>query len=283
LSAYDLFHGLIPNGESFFNIPELLFIDSGAYELSSQYDLTEPNQPPRSPLAFRLTDYRQVLKALPPEAQVVVSNFDWGTRKKTVEEQIASANLFSPNSRFLANFIVKPGRSQFLDIDDVIRNLGRMRHFDVIGVTEKELGDSLIDRLRAIAKLRLEMDRKNMPAPIHIWGGLDPVITPLYFFAGAELFDGVSWLRYAYHEGVAVYRQSSAVLSVKNGLSLPDDHVRSLSLGHNLLYLRDLTIRLRTFVDSGGRDFSIFGVVGPVLNRSYNDMLSNIKQLRGSK
>jgi len=232
ISAYDIHHELVQNSEPYITTAELVFLDSGGYELAKDYDSTEPKQPPYSSLTFRERDYRAVIKALPKSSQVIVSNFDWATRKKELSEQLKSANrLFATYPQFLSNFIIKPGTRHFLDIDLVISQIKHMHAFDVIGVTEKELGHNLIDRLKAIAKLRAALDREHVVAPLHIWGGLDPVITPLYFFAGAEIFDGVSWLRYAYHRGMAVYRDSYGVLHPQIGVMRPQDHAQSLALG----------------------------------------------------
>jgi hypothetical protein len=281
VSAYDICHDLLQGTESFIGNAELVFLDSGAYELSEEYDSTEPKQFPYAPLKFPLSAYKKVLSNLPRGAQIVISNYDWGTKRKPLSEQIdAGRRLFNKYSQFLSNFIVKPGTARLLDIDEVIRHLKHMRKFDVIGVTEKELGDNLIDRLRGIAKLRAAMNRENIEAPLHIWGGLDPVITPLYFFVGAEVFDGVSWLRYAYHRGAAVYRDSYGVLHPQLGVMQSRDHTQSLTLSHNVSFLDSLTTSLRRFVDANCQDFSMFEDNRDAFERAYKTLASEIPEMR---
>ena len=73
-----------------------------------------------------------------------------------------------------------------------------LRTFDIVGVTEREIGESIHDRLVNIARLRKSLNAAEVTIPIHVFGGLDPLLTPLYFAAGAEIFDGLGWLRYAY-------------------------------------------------------------------------------------
>ena len=281
ISAYDVFHKLIRDSFPYIENAELVFLDSGAYELSPEYDSTEPKQPPYGPSRFRQSDYQTVLAGLPSRAQIVISNFDWGTKRKPLVEQITTAQrLFNKYPQFLSNFIIKPGKDRLLNVDEVIRHIKQMRAFDVIGVTEKELGDNLIDRLRAIAKLRVGLDREHVSAPLHIWGGLDPIITPLYFFVGSDIFDGVSWLRYAYHGGVAIYRDSYSVLHPQIGVMRARDHAQSLALSHKLSFLEELTTRLRRFVDSNGQDFSMFAENREVLERTYKTMVTEIPELR---
>ena len=130
-----------------------------------------------------------------------------------------------------------------------------LRAFDIIGVTERELGESVIKRLIAITKLRERLDAVEVSSPIHVFGGLDPLYTPLYFAAGAEIFDGLGWLRYAYRDGVAMHRDSGILLdepvdkrwitavpsvSLRNlhELSLLTEDLRKLSLKEDWSILR---------------------------------------------
>ncbi len=112
------------------------------------------------------------------------------------------------------DFLLKPPADQLcIEPPRITPDAPDMRIFDVIGVTEKELGDTLLDRLVCLARLRSVLDDSGGDAvPIHVFGSLDPLLTPLYFMAGAEIFDGLSWLRYAYHDGVAVHPEELAVL-----------------------------------------------------------------------
>ena len=133
-----------------------------------------------------------------------------------------------------------------VEVDEIVRHIKKFLAFDILGITEKELGKNLMDRLKSLAKLRLAMDREEIRIPIHVWGGLDPINTPLYFFAGAEIFDGISWLRYAYVDGVAVYRDSYSILMEE--IETPQDQARALAMSHNLTVLRGLSTSFRDFV-----------------------------------
>ena len=112
-------------------------------------------------------------------------------------------------------FLLKPPEgSDFHNLDPLsAENVALLRAFDIIGVTEREIGESIHDRLVNIARLRQSLDAAEVTSPIHVFGGLDPVFTPLYFAAGAEIFDGLGWLRYAYRDGVAMHRAAGGLLS----------------------------------------------------------------------
>jgi hypothetical protein len=156
-----------------------------------------------------------------------------------------------------------------------------LKGFAVIGVTEKDLGTTLLERARKIAQLRVALDTAGNAAPIHVWGGLDPVTTPIYFFAGAHIFDGVSWLRYAYTGGVAANRESFPVL--EEGTTIGDNaqalrHIVSI---RNLRALDHLGNCLKRWLDSGGTSFEMFGDrMGERLSRAYDYMRAEVEELR---
>jgi len=281
LSGFDLHHGLLRKPERFYRGKDLIFIDSGGYELSPHWDSTEPVQQPYKSSNFGAHEYRKVLQKLPKTMPFVITNYDWGSREEPVLNQILMAQeFFNGFSFFGRNFLVKPGKKKrYLDVDEIMVHIGKLRAFHILGVTEKELGKDIITRLLNIAKLRSAMDRENVNVPIHIWGGLDPVISPLYFFAGAEIFDGVSWLRYAYHEGLAVYRDCYGILKV--GIETPLDHVRALVLSQNITFLQQLTINLRQLVDNNFHRFDMFGTNSASLEQAYRTLCTKIPELKG--
>ncbi|WP_439373037.1 hypothetical protein [Bradyrhizobium sp. DASA03120] len=88
-----------------------------------------------------------------------------------------------------------------------------MRLFDIVGVTEKEAGDTFFERLAFVARLRALLDANNVHKPIHVFGGLDPFMTPLYFLAGADVVDGLTWLRMAFSDTGARYLPSHAAMT----------------------------------------------------------------------
>jgi hypothetical protein len=234
VSAYDLHFG-------HFNAPEfpdyepqdylrnaqLVFMDSGGYELVPDFDSTEPRDfPHQIKPGFESEEYAAVLErytSLEDPLPLVVANFDYGSRRKPLHEQIEEARaLFHRFPRCTTNFIIKPWTKsgEVVDPRDLSPTaLADLRGFDIIGVTEKELGRNVFDRLKGIAALRKGLDEAGNTAPIHVWGGLDPIMTPLFFFAGAQIFDGVSWLRYAFKNGVAMNRECHSVLNEDMGIT----------------------------------------------------------------
>ncbi len=281
LSAYDLHHEHFDKPDRFFAVPEVLIIDSGGYELSRGYDSTEPKQESQAHKKFDARKYIRVLKGLPKNLSVVITSFDHEYRGKPLDLQIAAAEeLFNQFPRSLHDFLIKPvaENHEVLDTDSIIKLVRRMKDFDIIGVTEKELGRNLLERLINILKIRSALERNEMDIPIHVWGGLDPTITPLYFFAGADIFDGVSWLRYAYHDGIAMYMDAFGAIVL--GVNATADQVRADVLNRNLLYLNTLTGKLKQFAESGDTDFTVFDSHAEKFREAHRVLITEAKRRR---
>src|SRR6266849_2758884 len=163
LSAYDLHHRHLRTPERFFREKELVFLDSGGYELSPGFDQTEPVHWGTPKKAVSNDNYLKVRGGIPISLPFVVSNYDWGARGKPLVKQILLAQrLFGRFPHLMKNFIVKPtGNHRYIDADDVVRHIKKFLAFDILGITEKELGRDLMERLKTVAKLRLAMDRED--------------------------------------------------------------------------------------------------------------------------
>jgi len=256
---------------------ELVFIDSGGYELSEDFDSSEPKIVRYTPdTSFNKEAHIEVLELLPKNCPIVISNFDDQTRGLETREQILEATrLFNNYGHFLHDFIIKPTRkANYIKPDEIEGDIENMRGFDIIGMTDKELGNTMLKRMVCIAKLRNALDRHSMTIPIHVWGGLDPVLTPLYFIAGAEIFDGISWLRYGYLNDTAISRDSYNAIEL--GIQATWNRAEAMRLSKNIIYLETLTTRLQRFVDEGASDFGIFEKSAETIRKAYYELRTRI-------
>jgi hypothetical protein len=297
VSAYDFFFShldapkLRAKPKDYLRNSTVVFLDSGGYELISHFDSTEARIFPYTPRdGYGLAQYEAVLKELTAqksELPLVIANFDYGMTGKPLAKQLSTARaLFNRYPRCLADLIIKPWqpRGSVVEPSDLSpSDLRQLRGFHIIGVTEKDLGRDIFDRLRRVAELRYRLTDAGITAPIHVWGGLDPVLSPLFFFAGAEILDGVSWMRYAYRKGVAMERQSSAILK-DIGVTASQQLMHAYAALDNLTFLNELTIALQQWVDFEGNDFDMFHPdVKQKLQQAYIAMKTRIKELGGAK
>jgi len=296
ISAYDLHFRHFDAPKLGLNRPNkylrnsrLIFVDSGGYELVPDYDSSEPKTFAYTPKdGYGPKEYEFVLRklvALPKPLPLVITNFDQAARGQSLTFQIRLARaLFRKFPGCMNSFIIKPWTadsklvdpSQMTDVD-----FANLHGFNIIGITEKEIGRDIFERIKRIAKLRQRLDNAKVNVPIQIWGGLDPIMTPLYFFAGAEIFDGVSWLRYAYKDGVAMNRECYAVVS-EIGVTASRQLNHAYASLDNLTALNNLTIALQQWVDFDGKKFDMFNLqVRDPLKKAYEVMTSRLDELKG--
>lgn len=245
ISAYDLYHNHIKRPRR--AIANITFVDSGGYETSDLQDLSTVFVQAWKHRPWSKTKLKHVYDNWPDYVPAVFVNYD--ERGPFVQQAKRANALLSKYPKHLHAFLVKPRtrEDRFVSVDEIIGALPVVEPFDILGITEKELGASMIDRMDAIARLRLALDDAGLQrVALHIFGGLDPITVPLYFIAGAEVLDGLTWLRFGFCQGAAWYRQNSGVRLF--GVHYSDDHVKLLTLQQNLLHLSELTMQLRRFL-----------------------------------
>ena len=254
VSAYDLHYEFITHP---FTFPAMVFLDSGGYEASKDQELSDTGAREHSPKPWTRDLHEAQLASWNPTVPCVLISFDSPSERLSLDEQIQRAKAMAPGRvGFMREILLKPekGTQIRLHVNDIVAKVHALAEFDVIGVTEKEVGHSLTDRMKNIAVLRNALTKAGLDTPIHVFGSLDTITTPLYFLAGADIFDGLTWLRYAYHEGNTIYKQNFGAL--KFGASVNSDLVNAHCWNANYYYMKSMEDDMRRFLN--GNDFSAF-------------------------
>lgn len=256
ISAYDIHHKHLPDPSNLPCKPELIFVDSGGYEISTDTEFSSPAPSPR-PEPWTAEKLESVLACWPERLPAVFVSFDHPDFRKPYGDQVEDARkLFRNHRQHLTLLLLKPESKEQSNLNKTIKAAvaepGELGSFDIVGVTDKELGPSMIDRMCQITTLRLAMDDADVKVPLHVFGGLDPLSICLYYIAGAEIFDGLTWLRYGYKDGVCIYTRNLGILEY--GLYERDDFVRTRALTGNYYALQSLQQRLREFEATGKFD-----------------------------
>lgn len=274
ISAYDVHYAQLPDpSTSSTTFPEILVLDSGGYEIGTLDDLSTPFHVPGNPQPWSLEFYEAILARWPPRIAAAFVSYDHPRERHPVRVQIDAAKaLFGRHPGHLRTFLVKPTTRDQRTLETALADLRScvedLACFDIIGVTEKELGTSLLGRMTALAKLRMLMDHAGVSAPIHVFGSLDPLTSCLLFAAGAEIFDGLTWLRFAFHNGCAIYKSNFGALIT--GAGRRDDFVEHDVLLKNLDTLGRLASTMRTFTLD--HDFKRFGEHHVQLQSAYEQL-----------
>ncbi len=273
ISAYDIYYCHIPQPGKLPFRPELIFLDSGGYEVSNAYDYSIAVQPNVLANEWKVDYFKAVMDSWPREIPVVFVSFDHPLNRKKFGDQVKEARtLFRERRDHLLTFLIKPEtKNQLTSIEALENARARVKElsgFDMIGVTEKELGNSMLSRMVNIAKLRIALDKAGLPAPIHVFGSLDPLSVCLYFLAGAELFDGLTWIRYGYNDECCIYPHNMA--AIKYGIQMRDNQFKLRMLADNYYHLERLQLRLQEFAASGS--FDKFGPHSTLLQNAWDTL-----------
>lgn len=266
VSAYDLRSRLLAAGDSWgeenwstgvLSKPEVLFLDSGGYEVTVGSDGGEVVQDlGEAVIDWREEDYQYMLYELPQTASNVAA-ISWDFPGVAYAEQISSARkLLGARAGLAPIVLLKPpssgGRHDFKALES---DAGELSKFAAIGVTEHELGENLLERIERVMDLRDLLTRARLDKPIHVFGALDPLYVPLYYAAGADIFDGLTWLRYSYWHGLSMHREQGGLL---HGFTTTREDVRRRTiLTENLNVLEKLKVRLQRFAGDP-EDWSVF-------------------------
>ena len=247
VSAYDISYGNLKLPSE--ALAEVLFLDSGGYEVSKDYDVMDPQYPSAEPKKWCQKDFQKVLQEIDTVMPTFVTAFDHPNERQSISQQINNAvETFKCFPDMGREILFKPEtvNAPLVPIDSLIYHVRKFSEFDIVGITETELGSSVLDRMVSIARLRRAMDENNVKKPLHVYRSLDPVCTPLYFLAGADIFDGLSWIRFSYWKDMAVHHKNRSLLEF--GPYERDERALIRCCAQNLYFLTNLKRRLDRYL-----------------------------------
>ncbi|MEZ0231235.1 MAG: hypothetical protein ACAH12_00215 [Methylophilaceae bacterium] len=269
ISAYDLSLGHIKVPQSF---PEIIFIDSGGYECSKDVEFSDLNLLPHKPVEWTEKMHKEVLNNWTSHIPTVAVSFDNPKARFSLDQQIENAKQLFKGKNFVREILIKPETEsqKQVQISNIINNIHEFASFDILGLTEKELGNTLIKRMQNIALIRAALTKADIHIPIHIFGSLDTISTPLYFLAGADIFDGLTWLRMAYHKGFTMYMHNCAIYD--HGPKLQDQHIKTRIITKNCYALQELQLSMGRYLNH--REFKEFTFHSELFERTFQDLIS---------
>ncbi|MBD2186431.1 hypothetical protein [Aerosakkonema funiforme] len=212
VSAYDLYHEYL-NMEEIYS-SDVVFIDSGGYEAKLVVDLNDAYVDDRYAKDWTPDYHQMILNRWQPLSQLVFVSYDHETHQ-LISNQIESANsLFQKYPEVASDFLCKPESegAKLVDVNSLIKNAHNLASFSILGITEKELGETLLERCQNLLRIRAALQEQGLQTPIHIFGCLEPLTVISYFLCGADIFDGLSWLRFAFVDGLATYHSTATLL-----------------------------------------------------------------------
>lgn len=255
VSAYDLHHNLLKGP---FDFAEAIFLDSGGYEASKDVELSDIPGHDYIPAQWSVDEHNKIVSAWESPRPTVVISYDHPSRRLSTLDQIVSADRLLPHGdNIFRELLFKPESTNHgeVNVSAIVLNIHKLSSFDAIGVTEKEIGNTQLMRMTNIVRIRKALNSVGLESkPIHIFGSLDTISTPLYFVAGADIFDGLTWLRFAYHEGMTIYKQNFGIL--KFGSQIKSKLIDARCSFENYYYMKKMQMEMRNFL--GEHSFDSF-------------------------
>ena len=244
VSASDLANGFIPADA--IDLSNITILDSGVYECNNQTTFANLRQE-KPNTNWSRNQYHETLQGVDCQANVVIVNFD---HFGDINEQIESASVdFSHISSVASDFLVKPAAiEEIINIPKLSKYTQQLRQFDIIGVTADEIGNSFIKRCSAIVMLRDILTVAGLDNPIHVFGAISPYEVFSYFFCGADIFDGLNWLRQVYRKHRIITMQEAATEATK--WNFPDQELRINEWTNNLRYLHRMQEVMRLYSET---------------------------------
>lgn len=244
LSAYDIYYGLMPSDPCEWPKTEYLFIDSGGYETNQSYETTERNK-----FNYHVEDwtpekmrevYRRIMDS--PSLQnstVIISTFDF--EGSFIEQLERAESLQRTFPCATVNFLVKIHSSVRHLASEIKRLSSRINAFKILGFTEKELGSTVQERIQNLILLKRVLLLNGWKGHVHLFGGLNPLLAKIYYFAGADIFDGLSWQRERY------LTHSGLIDQAFFDISISEQENRYEMMLDNLVFMQDMSTNLARY------------------------------------
>ena len=246
ISAFDIASGRIPNGVA--ELVNVAILDSGLYETRVRKpDLNATESSPHSEDWAR-EQYLEAVQGMGAQGNLVLVNFDHVGR---LEDQIELAvEDFSTAPHAASDFLTKPADpAELVNVAKLAQFAEVLKQFSVIGITAREAGDSFLERCRSIVMLRDLLNDAGLDTPVHVFGAIKPYEVLAYFLCGADIFDGLSWLRWSLRDYGSVPIDETATEDML--WTLTDWELHNVQCTQNLTLLFRLQQAMQEYAVSG--------------------------------
>ena len=168
--------------------------------------------------------------------KIVLSGFDFVDTFETQLDKILKLTDDFPDA--IVSFLVKLNFSVNSLLKSIEQAKERLSALVVIGVTEKEIGSNIHERLLNLIRIKRQLFDCGWHGLTHVFGGLEQNLVKLYYLAGADIFDGLSWQRIRYRNNSTLFDPSNYYIS------LDENENKYLMMIDNLAVLHEMSNEL---------------------------------------
>ena len=154
--------------------------------------------------------YVQTANRIPRNGLDVLVNYDTPCKPGCIQQQIErSLDLFTKvKGPYIKDLLIHvSNNTDPYVLAETLRPY--TNEFQILGVTEKEIAPTWAHGVYFINRLRSALSALDMKRyiPIHVFGCFDLKTVVRFALAGADIFDGLTWLRYLFLNGDALYQR----------------------------------------------------------------------------
>ena len=254
VSAFDVAGGRIPTDMA--DMVNIVILDSGVYETKAREPGLIAPEVSLSPDAWTREQYYEVVHSVGDRGNLILVNFDHvGCLKDQIDLAVED---FSMASCAASDFLVKPAApEELVNVPKLTQFADALKQFSVIGITAREAGGSFLERCRAIIMLRDLLNNADLNSPTHVFGAINPYEVLAYFLCGADIFDGLNWLRLAFRNSGSMPIDETATEEMK--WNLTDWDLQSTQCTHNLTLLFRLQQAMQEYAATGDLESLVQG------------------------
>ena len=249
VSAFDLASGSIPTYAS--PGSNVQVVDSGTYEARKLAAGWGGRDISAGKALWSRERYLEIVACLDGDSNAILVNYDGYDPLNEQVQRAADDFCHAPNAA--RDFLLKPeAPARLLNIARLAQHADGLDQFDIVGVTAREAGNSLSQRCRTLVMLRDVLDDANLDVPVHVFGAITPKEVMAYFFCGADVFDGLAWLRSAFRDQGPIAIETTAFEGMNPTLS--DFELHTAAWTANLSVLYRLQVSLQRYCSTGDFD-----------------------------
>ncbi len=233
VSALDLSSAYIP--ADVVDEVNVTVIDSGMYESTKRAAGCTKHGAPCHAARWSRESYRGIADGVDRDANVILVNYDG---PEPIERQIGRALedfVHAPHAAH--DFLVKPETpARLVNVARLAQHANELGQFDIVGITAREAGESLIQRCRTVVTMRDALYDAGLDLPVHVFGAITPLEVMTYYFCGADVFDGLNWLRLSFRGEAPMTIEATAFTETTANLCDWDLKVSAWTANLGVLY-----------------------------------------------
>lgn len=277
ISAHDM--GRFCNDNEFFNdinklrsLDTTIFLDSGNYEADRKEDKFSKN----NPSGWKRECFQRVASKLQPDIAFAfddtkpIGDLD-SIAEKIIEDFRNDEKNIQPRNFSLCPIVHLPKKMYGVDAVKhapvLVARIASVLDPIMVAIPERELGDGLVERFKAVHDIRRELNKLGSYYPLHLLGAGNPITMMALATAGADSFDGLEWCRTIadYDKGFLFHFQHFDCFKKQNFSRLQSPKIRRIisnpdtpytikAISYNIDFFNDWTKTIQDMITAGNEE-----------------------------